>query len=428
MIARFRSPFRRTVTPSMKILFIHPSFPGQFKALAPGLVQRGHTVHALSRTMEVPAGWGGVTVVLCAPLRPQASGVHLWAAEFETNAIHGEALFRQALTMKAEGYVPDVIVAHPGWGDSLFVKDVWPQARLGIYCEYYFHGSGADAGFDPEFPVPDAGDPCRLRLKNAANLLQFEIADAGLSPTRWQADGFPSLFRDRITVVHDGIDTGAVAPNPDARAILNGTFTLTRADEVVTFVNRTLEPYRGYHSFMRALPRLLARRPRANVLIVGGAGVTYGTPPPSGSWRDIFIDEVRGSIPDADWSRVFFLGNIPYDHFIPLLQLSSVHVYLSYPFVLSWSVMEAMSAGAAVVGSNTAPVREVIEHDRTGRLVDFFDHRALADTVADLLADRAARDRLGAEARAFIRANHDLHTVCLPRQFAWIDELADGRG
>ncbi|CAO3363744.1 glycosyltransferase [Azospirillum palustre] len=412
----------------MKILFIHPSFPGQFKALAPSLVRRGHTVHALSRTMEVPSGWGGVTVALCAPLRPQAFGVHPWAAEFETNAIHGEALFRRALTMKAEGYVPDVIVAHPGWGDSLFVKDVWPQARLGIYCEYYFHGSGADAGFDPEFPVSDAGDPCRLRLKNAANLLQFESADAGLSPTRWQADGFPSLFRDRITVVHDGVDTGAVAPKPDARAILNGALTLTRADEVVTFVNRTLEPYRGYHSFMRTLPRLLARRPRAHVLIIGGAGVTYGTPPPSGNWRDIFIDEVRGSIPDADWSRVFFLGNIPYDHFIPLLQLSSVHIYLSYPFVLSWSVMEAMSAGAAVVGSNTAPVREVIEHDRTGRLVDFFDHRGLADSVADLLADRAARERLGAEARAFIRANHDLHSVCLPRQFAWIDELADSRG
>lgn len=428
MIARFRSPFLRTVTPSMKILFIHPAFPGQFKALAPSLVRRGHTVHALSRTMEVPSGWGGITVIPYAPSRTPASGVHPWAVEFETNAIHGEALFQQALTMKAEGYVPDAIVAHPAWGDSLFVKEVWPQARLGIYCEYYYRTEGADVGFDPEFPVHDIGNPCRLRLKNAANLLQFETADAGLSPTRWQADGFPRLFRDRITVVHDGIDTGAVAPNPGAQAVLNGTLTLTRADEVVTFVNRTLEPYRGYHSFMRALPRLLARRPRAHVLIVGGAGATYGAPPPSGSWRDIFIDEVRGSIPDADWSRVFFLGNLPYDHFVPLLQLSSVHVYLSYPFVLSWSVMEAMSAGAAVVAGDTAPVREVIEHDRTGRLTDFFDHRGLADSVADLLADRAARDRLGAEARAFIRASHDLHSVCLPRQLAWIDELADGRG
>ncbi|WP_085084927.1 glycosyltransferase [Azospirillum oryzae] len=412
----------------MKILFIHPAFPGQFKALAPSLVRRGHTVHALSRTMEVPSGWSGITVIPYAPSRTPTFGVHPWAAEFETNAIHGEALFQRALTMKAEGYAPDVIVAHPGWGDSLFVKEVWPQARLGIYCEYYYRTEGADVGFDPEFPAPDAGDSCRLRLKNAANLLQFETADAGLSPTRWQADGFPRLFRDRITVVHDGIDTEAVAPNPDAKAILNGTLQLTRTDEVVTFVNRTLEPYRGYHSFMRALPRLLARRPRAHVLIVGGAGAAYGAPPPSGTWRDIFIEEVRGSIPDADWSRVFFLGNIPYEHFVSLLQLSSVHVYLSYPFVLSWSVMEAMSAGAAVVAGNTAPVREVIEHDRTGRLTDVFDHRGLADSVADLLADRTARDRLGAEARAFIRANHDLRTVCLPRQFAWIDELADGRG
>ncbi|WP_372396637.1 glycosyltransferase [Azospirillum sp. HJ39] len=411
----------------MKILFIHPAFPGQFKFLAPALVQRGHTVHALTRTMDVPAGWCGITVIPYAPSRAPTPGIHPWTAEFEINAIHGEALFHRALAMRAAGYRPDVIVAHPGWGDSLFVKEVWPQARLGLYSEYYYRAEGADVGFDPEFPATDIADPCRLRLKNAANLMHFEIADAGFSPTRWQADSFPRLFRDRITVVHDGIDTDAVAPNPDAQAILNGTLALTRENEVVTFVNRTLEPHRGYHSFMRALPRLLARRPNAHVLIVGGAGTTYGVPPPSGNWRDIFIEEVRGAIPDADWSRVFFLGNIPYDHFIPLLRLSSVHVYLSYPFVLSWSLMEAMSAGAAVVGSDTAPVQEIVEHDRTGRLVDFFDHRGLADSVADLLADRAARDRLGAEARAFIRANHDLRTVCLPRQFAWIDELADGR-
>ncbi|MBM5799061.1 MAG: glycosyltransferase, partial [Cyanobacteria bacterium K_Offshore_0m_m2_072] len=248
--------------------------------------------------------------------------------------------------------------------------------------------------------------------------------DAGISPTHWQASTFPEPFRSRITVVHDGIDTQSVAPSPAVSLTLNGNLTLTKQDEVITFVNRNLEPYRGYHVFMRALPEILKRRPNARVLIVGGDDVSYGARPEDGQkWKDIFAVEVRPQIADADWARVHFLGNIPYQYFIPLLQLSTVHVYLTYPFVLSWSLLEAMSVGCAIVASDTQPLHEAIRHDETGRLVDFFDGAVLANEVCALLDDPAARQRLGQNARQFAQANYDLQTVCLPRQLAWVEGL-----
>jgi glycosyltransferase involved in cell wall biosynthesis len=326
--------------------------------------------------------------------------------------------------MKAEGFTPNVIIAHPGWGESLFLKEVWPEAKLAIYCEYFYHPQGADVGFDPEFPPKDAGDACRLRLKNLNNLMHFEVADAGISPTHWQASTFPEPFRSKITVVHDGIDTQAVAPNPLVKLTLNGKLNLSRDDEVISFVNRNLEPYRGYHVFMRALPEILKNRPNVRVLIVGADDVSYGARPINGQkWKDIFAAEVRPHISDADWSRVHFLGKVPYKHFIPLLQLSTVHVYMTYPFVLSWSLLEAMSAGCAIVASDTQPLHEAIQHNQTGRLVNFFDINSLTNEICTLLDNPAERDRLGANARQFAQETYDLQTVCLPKQLAWVESL-----
>jgi glycosyltransferase involved in cell wall biosynthesis len=410
----------------MKILFIHQNFPGQFKFLAPALAKAGHEVVAMTMQKVQPGAWQGVRLVPYTAERGSTPKVHPWVSDFETMVIRGEACFRAALALRAQGFTPDVIVAHHGWGESLFLKDVWPQARLGVYCEFFYHAQGADTGFDPEFPAHDEGEVCRLRLKNLNNLLHFETADAGISPTRWQASTFPEPFRSRITVVHDGIDTNALMPNPQVSLTLNGQLKLARDDEVVTFVNRNLEPYRGYHVFMRALPQILAQRPRARVLIVGGDDVSYGARPPDGrKWRDIFAAEVRPRISDADWARVHFLGNLAYPAFVALLQLSRVHVYLTYPFVLSWSLLEAMSVGCTIVASDTAPLREAIDHDVTGRLVDFFDGDALAAQVCELLDDRAAAQRLSAAARLFARSTYDLQSVCLPRQMDWVTGLAD---
>ena len=409
----------------MKILFIHQNFPGQFKYLAPALVQQGHTVVGMTMQKTDAKDWQGVQLYRYAAKRGTTPNVHPWISDFETKAIRAEACFRAALKLKSDGFTPDVIVAHHGWGESLFLKDVWPNAKLAIYCEFYYHPHGADVGFDPEFPATDEGEVCRLRLKNLNNLLHFEVASAGISPTHWQASTFPEPFRSKITVVHDGIDTASLAPNPTVSLTLNGNLVLTKRDEVITFVNRNLEPYRGYHIFMRALPEILKRRPKARVMIVGADDVSYGARPANGQkWKDIFAKEVRPLISDADWSRVHFLGHVPYTVFIPLLQLSSVHVYLTYPFVLSWSLLEAMSVGCAIVASDTQPLHEAIEHNETGRLVDFFDVPKLVDEVCGLLDDPDNRARLGANARAFAQANYDLQTVCLPRQLEWVQTLA----
>ena len=410
----------------MKILFLHQNFPGQFKFLAPALAEQGHEVRALSMHAKGVQRWKGVEVLPYGARRGTTPNVHPWVADFETKTIRAEACFRAALGLRADGYAPDLIVAHHGWGESLFLKDVWPRARMGIYCEFFYQPVGADSGFDPEFASSDPGEICRLRLKNLNNLLHFEIADAGISPTHWQASTFPEPFRSKITVVHDGIDTGLVQPSAGVQLTLNNALKLNRNDEVITFVNRNLEPYRGYHTFMRALPEVLRRRPRARVLIVGGDDISYGAAAPAGQkWRDIFAAEARGQMDDSQWGRVHFVGHLAYEHFIPLLQLSTVHVYLTYPFVLSWSLLEAMSAGCAIVASDTAPLREAISHGNTGLLADFFDHRALAGRVCELLERPEERRRLGANARDFAVSNYDLRSVCLPRQLAWIDQLAD---
>jgi glycosyltransferase involved in cell wall biosynthesis len=410
----------------MRILFIHQNFPGQFRYLALALAARGHEVTAMTMAGKAPERWQGIRLVSYRAARGSTPGIHPWVADIESKTIRGEACFRACLNMRAEGYSPDLIVAHPGWGESLFIKKVWPAAKLGIYCEFFYRHEGADIAFDPEFPVKDAdGNGCRIQMKNLNNMLHFEFADAGLSPTQWQASTFPEPFRSRISVMHDGIDTSVVTPNPAVSFSLDDGRELTCNDEVITFVNRNLEPYRGFHVFMRALPGLLKRRPNAQVLIVGGDDVSYGAhPAEGGSWKELLTGQVRPLMADEEWNRIHFLCKIPWPRFIALLQRSTVHVYLTYPFVLSWSLLEAMSAGCAIVASDTAPVREVITHDETGRLVDFFDTGSLAGAVSDLLDDPSARQRLGTRARGFVQERYDLRTICLPGQLAWVARLA----
>ncbi|ARE84582.1 GDP-mannose-dependent alpha-(1-2)-phosphatidylinositol mannosyltransferase [Roseovarius mucosus] len=410
----------------MKILFIHQNFPGQYKHLAPLLAQQGHNCVALTLRVKEAMKWQGVQVIPYALPKRNGQSLHPWLVDLDTKVTRAEACWQAAVDLRAKGYTPDLILAHPGWGESLFLRDVWPTAKLGLYCELYHLAGYPHLNFDPEFASKNIeAEALRIRMKNINNHLHFETGHAGISPTRFQADTFPSPFRERITVSHDGIDTVQAAPLPDVRLTIEGQCDVTRADEVITFVNRNLEPYRGYHVFMRALPRLLRERPNATVLIVGGDEVSYGARPPKGqTWKQIFIDEVRAQISDEDWARVRFLGRIPYDQFLRLLQVSRVHVYLTYPFVLSWSLMEAMSCSAAIVAGDTAPVREVITHGETGRLVDFFDREALVDEICALLEDAGARAQLGKTARELIRARYDLRGICLPRQLRWVEDLA----
>jgi glycosyltransferase involved in cell wall biosynthesis len=350
----------------MNLLFVHQNFPGQFKHLAPALVKAGHRVEALG--IDGP-GLSGISLHRYRPTRGFIANMHPWAADFETKVIRGEACAAAAARLQAGGFTPDIIVANPGWGESLFLKDVWPRARLLALIEFFYAARGLDCDFDPEFANPSLAAAARVRVKNANMLLALTLMDHGICPTAFQLSTVPAMFHDRISVIFDGIDTQIVRTD-SAATLTIGKRTLRAGDEVVTFVNRNLEPMRGYHQFMRALPQILHVRPNAVVLIVGGDEVSYGAPPPAGkTWKQIFLDEVKA---DLDMSRVFFLGRIPYADYLRVLQVSACHVYLTYPFVLGWSCIEAMSAGCVLVGSATPPVMEVIEHQKNGVLVDFF--------------------------------------------------------
>ena len=412
----------------MRILIIHQNFPGQYKHLAPALVEQGHQVYSLTPKVEKVVHWKGVTLLPYKITRSSSKDVHPWLSDLETKVIRAEACYRHALVLKEKGLEPDVILAHHGWGEPMFLKDVWPNAKMGLYCELYHLDEGETVNFDPEFKTKDLnGNALRLRLRNLNNALHFDVADAGISPTIFQADTFPQPFRDKISVIHDGIDTDLVRPKADAVLKVSETQSFTRDDEVITFINRNLEPYRGYHVFMRALPKLLKTRPNAQVVLLGGDEVSYGSRPPEGkTWKQIYIDEVRSQISDEDWARVHFLGRVPYEVFLAMMQVSRLHIYLTYPFVLSWSLLEAMSAEAAILASSTAPVLEAIRHDETGWLTDFFDGDALVEKANALLEDEETRARMGKAAREFVLKTYDLKTHCLPKQLEWVSALASG--
>ena len=409
----------------MQILIIHQNFPGQYKHLAPALVEQGHQVFSLTPKVEKRTVWKGVQLLPYKISRASSKEIHPWLADLETKVIRADACYRQALAWKEKGLNPDVILAHHGWGEPMFLKDVWLDAKMGIYCELYHLDSGESVNFDPEFETKDLrSNALRLRLRNLNNTLHFEAADAGISPTEFQASTFPEPFRSDISVIHDGIDTELVKPNPDAVLKISDDLSLTRDDEVITFINRNLEPYRGYHAFMRALPKLLKARPNAQVVLLGGDEVSYGSKPPAGkTWKQIYIDEVRDQISDEDWARVHYLGRVPYDTFLAMMQVSRLHIYLTYPFVLSWSLLEAMSAEAAILASDTAPVLEAIRDDETGMLTDFFDGDALVEKANALLEDPDKRARLGKAAREFVLKTYDLKTHCLPTQLEWVAKL-----
>jgi glycosyltransferase involved in cell wall biosynthesis len=411
----------------VKLLFVHQNFPGQYKHLAPYFASNPHNqvVSIGEEKEERKINIKGLRHVTYKKPRGATATTHHYLHAMEASVRRGQAVAKLGLELRRDGFVPDVICAHPGWGESLYLKEVFPEAQLLNYYEFYYRFKGADVGFDPEFPVT-FDDMFRTPTKNATHLLSLAASDWGISPTFWQRDQFPPAWRGLISVIHDGVDTQVIRPNPQAVLKLEAQgLELTRADEVITYVSRNLEPYRGFHIFMRALPKILRRRPKARVLIVGGDEVSYGKKLPEGkTYRQQMLDEVGK---DLDLSRVHFLGKVPYGTFLNILQVSSAHVYLTVPFVLSWSMLEAMSVGCLLVASRTPPVQEAVQDRVNGLLVDFLSPKDVADRVEEALTNQKKLQPIRQAARRTIIERYDLRTICLPQLVALIETLAARR-
>ncbi|MCW5624384.1 MAG: glycosyltransferase family 4 protein [Burkholderiales bacterium] len=387
----------------MRVLLIHQNFPGQFKHLARHLhADPAVELLAIGRKTApgLPGGPGFMAYDLA---REPGKETHKYVRSIESAVLYGQAVVRVLLELKRKGWKPDVVLAHLGWGEALYVKEVFPDTRLLGLCEFFHHAAGVDLGYDPEFPAT-IDDRLRVRTGNGHVLVSLESTDVGISATPWQRSLFPTVFQPKIEVVHEGIDVDQVVADPAATLRLPDGTVLRAGDRVVTYVARNLEPYRGFHVFMRAARRILERVPDCHVVFVGGDNVSYGRRPKGAAhWREKMLAEVP-----LDPGRAHFLGWVPYDTYRKVLQVSAAHVYLTYPFVLSWSLLEAMSASCLVIGSRTPPVAEVVEEGRTGLLVDFFDVDGIADRVVEALVAPGRFAPLRRAARDFVRARFDV--------------------
>ena len=386
----------------MRLLFIHRSFPGQFLRLVDALVRdRGHQIVFITRPTDLDIA--GVTKLTYA-VAPASHRTHRDAAEFDAAMRRAQAVAEVAAGLRQAGFQPDIVIGHEGWGETLNVRDVWPGIPLLGFREYFYHEAGADAGFDPEFPV-EPWQASLVRAKNAVGMLSLLAGHPGVTPTAWQRSLYPKWAQPAIGLVPDGVDLGVCRPDPATRSgpFDLGGIRIEQDQHLVTFVARDLEPYRGFHVFTRALPWILGR-PNVQVICVGGDGVSYGLAPATGTWRSRLLSELDGRV---DTARLHFPGRVAYRDYVRLLQRSDIHTYLSYPFIASWSLREALASGCAVVAGDTAPAREFVRHGETGWLVPPLNSVAVASAILDLLDDPVRRASLGRGARRWAEANLD---------------------
>ena len=423
-----------------KVLFLHQNFPGQYKHLARILMDKNnYELHSLSLGSDNTSSvenlkkiYKGINHHKYFITNINAKNVNRLAVEFETKMIRAETVLEKSLEMKENGFNPDLLIIHPGWGEGFLLKEVWPKAKIINYFEFFYNTQDSDVDFDlseSNHPNYDIELKTKLVARNAPFLSACNQSDIMIAPTNFQKSTAPIEYRNKIKVIHDGIDTNALKSNPKSNINLSRKKTdgsiekinLTKKDKIIAFVNRNLEPYRGYHIFMRSLPSIIKEHPDAYILIIGGDDVSYGARPKKGSYKNIYYDEIKDKIPKEN--RIKFLGFVDYQVLLSVFDIASVHIYLTYPFVLSWSMLESMSLGGLVLGSKTPPVEEVIKHKKNGLLVDFFDHKTISSTVIDILNNPKSYSSIRKEARKTVVEKYDLYKKSIPRQLEIIESL-----
>ncbi len=400
----------------MRILFLHSNFPAQFRHLAVALAQNPNN-QVLFGTNRREGSLPGVFKAIYSSSREARPETHHYVEPLEKAVLQGQGVYRLAEELKQRGFIPDIVYGHSGWGPTLFIKDAFPNATLLCYFEWFYRSHGSDADFDPTDPLnPD--DEARIRIKNAPILIDLYSCDRGLSPTNWQRQQFPGEYQSKITVSHDGIDTNYFQPKPGAKLVIPRiNLDLSGVEEIITYVARGMEPYRGFPQFIETVALLQQKRRSCHAVIVGEDRVAYGKQlPDNRTYKQLMLEKVP-----LDLTRVHFTGLLPYGEYLQVLQASSVHIYLTRPFVLSWSMLEALSTGCLIVASNTAPVTEVIEDDVNGLLVDFFSPQEICDRVLEVLDNSDKMSSIREQARETILQKYDLAQL-LPKHLEWIQQ------
>ena len=401
-------------TDKINILFIHPNFPAQFRHLASVLGQDSR-YNIFFATKRKDGNIPGVKKIYYQQSREVRGETHHYVRTLEGAVLQGQGLYRVMIQLKDKGFYPQIIYGHSGWGPTLFMKDIFPRAKFLAYFEWFYHAHGTDADFDPSDPL-SADDEARIRVKNTPILIDLYSCDRGLSPTNWQRSQFPPEFQSKITTLHDGVETSFFKPNPETKLILPDiNLDLSDAPEIVTYVGRGMEPYRGFPQLIETISILQKRRPQTHFVIVGQNRVAYGKQLPDGqTYKDVMLEKFP-----LDMSKVHFTGLLAYQDYLKVLQVSSAHIYLTRPFVLSWSMLESMSTGCVIIGSDTKPVRELITDNYNGLLVPFFEPEKIADRVEYALSNPDLMTKIRQRARETIVSKYDLHDL-LKKHIHWI--------
>jgi glycosyltransferase involved in cell wall biosynthesis len=389
----------------VKYLFVHQNFPGQYLHIIRHLIaQPGNEVAFITEPNKnnIP----GVRRVNYQVTEANKETTHPTIRDLNLAMTRAEAVARMGRTLKGLGFQPDIIIGHHGWGELLNLVDVFPGVPILGYFEFYYATAGTDVGYDAEFPTAEDQFP-RIRAMNSINLLALSLEQHGQSPTLWQRSLYPDWAQRHIHLLPEGVPLDICKPDAalKAKPLTIGNFTIAPKDKLITYVARNLEPYRGFHVMMRALPEILRSRPDAKVVMLGGDEVSYGARLAHSTWREHLQRELAGQY---DASRILMPGQVPYDIHVSLLKRSDAHVYLTYPFVLSWSLREAMACGCTIIGSDVDPVREFITDGQTGLLTPGLDPKRLARRVLDVLEDRKLANGLSRRARQFAEANLDM--------------------
>jgi glycosyltransferase involved in cell wall biosynthesis len=397
----------------MHILFVHQNFPAQFGHIAAYLAR--HKGFRCTFVSERPPGKeGGIERIQYHLAGGATEKNHYCSRSFENVIWHAHAVF-EALRQRPD-LRPDLIVAHSGFLTVVFLRELY-DCPVVNYFEYFYRTRESDMDFRPDFPSPPI-NCLRARARNAHLLLDLENCDAGYSPTRWQQSRFPALYRPKIRTIFDGVDTTVWRPRSGLPRRVAGK-DIPADLRIVTYVSRGMESMRGFDIFMKAAGLLCARRKDVLFVVVGEDRICYGGDT-GVTGQQTFKTWVLSQA-TYDLSRFLFAGLLPPPELADLLAISDLHIYLTVPFVLSWSMMDALACGTTVLASNTAPVREMIKHEENGLLADFFDVEGFANLAGKVLDDPAAYKPLGQAASKLIQDRYSLQ-VCLPQMLALYED------